>query len=458
MKRPHVLCPRTIPALVLGAALAATAPGGARGQELSATGRPERVVIPDTLHLGELQDAAVRTDPRALELDLRAAQSELRMRNLAAERLPALVGEGQAQYQSDVIRLPVQLPGGARVPSPPNDTYDAHVGARQSIFDPTLAPRRAVERSRLAESQAEVHSALFQLRGEVSENFFTASMLQARSREIAAAIGGLEARLAEARIRVNEGAALPSDTATIAAALLRRGQDAAEARADQGAALARLADITGEPIAHDDVLSIPHLGAAAARAREALEQPAGFRERPEFEQFAAAKEVLAQQARVETAAEKPSLSAFARAGYGRPGLNMLGEGFDGYWVAGVQVKWAPWSWGATGRDREVLELQQRIVATSEASFASRIRRAVQGDIATIDRLEGTIDIDERIVALRERVERETGVRLREGVATGAEYVDRNTELLTARITRAAHQVELARAQAHLLTTLGVEVR
>ena len=40
------------------------------------------------------------------------------------------------------------------MPTPPHDTYDAHVKARQRIFDPTLGGRRGVERAQLAESEA----------------------------------------------------------------------------------------------------------------------------------------------------------------------------------------------------------------------------------------------------------------------------------------------------------------
>jgi hypothetical protein len=50
------------------------------------------------------------------------------------------------------------------------------------------------------------------------------------------------------------------------------------------------------------------------------------------------------------------------------------------------------------------------------------------------------------------------VRLQEGVVTASEYLDRNAELLQARFARAGHEVELAQAGAHFLTTLGLEVR
>ena len=61
------------------------------------------------------------------------------------------------------------------------------------------------------------------------------------------------------------------------------------------------------------------------------------------------------------------------------------------------------------------------------------------------------------VALREAILRETAVRFAEHVVTSAELIDRETDLLEARVARATHRVELARARAGFLTLLGLEL-
>jgi len=190
-----------------------------------------------------------------------------------------------------------------------------------------------------------------------------------------------------------------------------------------------------------------------ARVREA----SATRARPEYEQFERTRALLAAERAAASARDLPRLSAFGRAGYGRPGLNPFSREFTSYWLAGVVVEWTPWSWGTTGRDREVLALQQQLVATEEAAFRESIDRGTIRDLATVDRLERALGEDDAIIALREQVLRETQLRFREGVVTSAEYVDRQTDLLGARLTRASHRVELAQARAHYLTTLGVEV-
>jgi outer membrane protein TolC len=408
----------------------------------------------DSLRLGELHQAAVARDPRQPQFQLLASRTSLRLRNLSAERLPSISAGAQAQYQSDVFAGP-SLPGGASFPSPARDSYDSRISLEQPILDPTIGPRRKVEEAALAESEARLLSSLFGLREEVNEAFFSAALLNEREAIVAATMAELEQRLGEARVRVREGASLPGDTAAIQATLLERQQDQAEIAADRRAALIRLAELTGQPVAETDPVSLPDLAAEVLEARRGM---ADLRARPEYLEFARMRERLASQEDVTASALRPQLSAFGRVGYGQPGLNPVGDTFDAYYLAGLQVRWAPWNWGSTGRDRQALELEREIVATEEAAFTNRLVRAVQLDLAAMDRLDGALLLDDRIVDLRERVERESRLRFQEGVVTATEYLDRSTETLQARLARATHRIERVRARARFLTTLGVEIR
>ena len=407
----------------------------------------------DSLRLREVTTAAINADPRQRQIGLQASASDLRVRNILATRLPQISANGQAQYQSTVTRIAVPIPGIA-IPSPSRDTYDAHVNAQESIFDPTLSSKEALERAQLAESQAGVRASVFGRRQEANDAFFAAATLQQRIGEIGLAITDLESRRQEAVIRFREGAALPSDTAVVAATLLQRRQDLYQARADQAGALERLSDLIGREVPTTTTAVVPNLDAAVTSALGRLGQ---LRDRPEYEQFRATRDRLAKQGQLESAQDKPRMSAFGRVGYGRPGLNMLSSSFDAYWLGGVQVQWSPWNWGTTDRDRQALEIQRQIVATNEASFTESLQRGIRQAIATIAGLDSSLVLDDEIVALRERIEAETRVKLNEGVATAADYADRSTDVLSARLTRIQHRVQRAQAQANLLTTLGVEV-
>ena len=404
---------------------------------------------PDTLHLSTLERAAMAADPRAAQVALQRARTALRLRSLAAERMPALEVDGQGQYQSAVTAVPVRLPN-LSIPTPPHDTYDAYLRAQERLFDPTLAPRRAVERAQLAQSEAQIGTTLYGLRQQVDDAFFTAISLTSRTDELNAAITDLQAQLAVARERVRAGAALAGEADAIEAQLLARGEDVRAAAADRQAALAVLGDLTGRPIGAREVLALPGVDSAAPLPSV----DASMRERPEYTAFARTRDLLRAQEAVITAQEQPRVSAFGRFGYGRPGLDMLSDRFQSYWLAGIQVQWTPFTWGTSARDREALEVQRRMTSADEAAFTASLRRALVRDSAAVARLAGTLATDDRIIALREQVLTEARAQFREGVITAAQYVDRETDLLQAHLDRAAHRVALARARAEMATIIG----
>jgi outer membrane protein TolC len=409
----------------------------------------------EPLQLRALQQQALNADPRARELRLEAAKTEFRTRNILASRLPVITLNGQAQYQSDVPTPPSLLPSGQPLFAAPKDTYDAYFRVDQSLIDPTIGSRRAVERAQLDEAEARVRTALFGLRQEVNDVFFAAALLQERASALAATIGDLETRLRETAARVREGTALIDDASAVEATLLQRQQEAAEIQANRHAALARLGELIHRNIAENDILALPELAAEVATARTTF---ADLRARPEYLQFSSARDRLARQQDLATAQDRPRMSAFARAGYAKPGLNFVNDRFETYGLAGVQLQWKVWTWGTTNREREALGVQQQIAQADEAAFTDGLHRAVEGDLANVDRLSVVLDLDDRIVTLRENIERGTQARFREGVVTAADYLDRSTEILEARFARAGHRVELAQASARFLTTVGLEVR
>lgn len=439
----------TRPAAFIAVFALAAAARAARAQQSDA------VTLARSFELAALQQAAIDADPRAREFQLLASQSDLRTRNIAAERLPAVSVDGQAQYQSDVPRAPFSLPNGQALFSAPKATYDASVEVDQRLVDPGVGAQARLERAQLAEQQARVRTTLFGLRQQVNDAFFAAAALQERAGALNAAIADLEGRLRETAARVRDGAALPADAAAVEATLLQRRQDASQTAADRRAALARLARLADQPIADSDTLQLPDLAEQVVRARSAADP---LRARPEYALFASTRDRLASQQNAAGVEDAPRVSAFGRVGYGKPGLDFIRDEFESYGLAGLRLQWKAWTWGSAGREQQALALQQRIVDADEQAFTRSVDLANQNDLETIDRLREALALDDRILALRDQVERSMAVRFQEGVVTASDYLDRQSELLQARFARAGHRVELAQASARLLTTLGLEVR
>jgi outer membrane protein TolC len=405
------------------------------------------------LELTDLYRAAEAADPRVRELPLLERQWMLRDTNVSVLRLPAVAVEGQSQVQSDAPIAPIAV-GGRPLFSAPKSTVDALLRVEQRLFDPTISAQAALLRAQLAEDQSRVRASVYGVRQRVDEAFFAAAALEQRAGVLAASATELDARLRETTARVREGTALQADAAVVEATLLQRREEEDELRTNRQAALARLATIVGRAIDADATIALPDLEAATRQTRSQLPD---LRTRPEFTQFARTRERLVRQRELTAAQTQPKITAFGRVGYGRPGLNFIRDEFESYGVGGVRLQWNAWSWGATRRDVEATGLQADIIAAEEAAFARSIVESTRGDLATIDRLERALETDRRIVDLRIEVERSARARMTEGVMTAADYLARDAELLQARFTQAAHEVELAQARARLLTTAGVEI-
>jgi len=430
----------TTRAAAVALCLATLAPSAAAGQ--------------DTLRLGYLHRAAREGDPRLAQLGLLESVTALRLSTLSTERRPQLALNGNAVHQSDVTQVSLNLPG-ASPPVPPRDRWQATLDVQQLLLDGgTVAARRGVERARLAESSAAVEAALYRLSIEVNAAFFAAHLQQERTREFDALLVDLDARLAVARARVVNGTALPRDTSAILAERLRAVSARAEASASLAASLAVLARFARRQVQPDVVLALPELAgpvnAARASMRERLPQ-----QRPEFAHFERTRERLDREVALTAVENRPRISAFGQAGLGRPGLNQFRTDPDEFWQAGLRVEWRPLTWGSAGRSAEVLRLQQRVVATEERAFADQLARAVETDVADMDRLAVTLETDRQVVGLRMDIERQARAQFTEGAITAAEYVETRTDVLEANLALQRHRAELAYAQARYLTTLGL---
>lgn len=401
----------------------------------------------DSLRLADLLAGLEKSDRRAAQLPMLREQSSLRTQSLDRELLPSLSALATGQYVSDVPSI-----GG--VPMVPYQQYDAYITVRQRLFDPSRGARRAVEDAQLDEAEARLRGLLWQQRQQVSDAFFTLIALDAERTTLSAGLAELETQRRLAATRLAAGASLASELALLDAELLRRRQTLDEIDANRSATRAVLGSLSGTSLGASSTLALPNVASRATEARLALDT---LRARSEYAQFAGTRSVLAARATQLHRTDLPRLSAFARSGYGRPGINPLARDFQGYWIAGLQLEWTPQLWGATSRDAEVQQLQQRIVASEEAQFREQLLRSVQRDLAAMDRLERSLATDDEIVALHERVVAETRRRFAEGSVTAGELVDRETDLVTARTARELHRVRLAESRARFLITVGQEI-
>jgi outer membrane protein TolC len=413
---------------------------------------PAQAATTDSLRLPALYRLAEQSDRRTPQVALLAEQSAARQRTLRREVLPTVSGTALAQYLSDVPQVRLPGGGGAAGIGPTNEQFDGYLTVRQSLFDPTRRLRSRVEDAQLAESQSNVSSALWSQRQQVNDAFFALALNAEQQRAIEATLVDLKERRRIAVLRRDNGAGLAGEVAVLDAELLRRQQALTELVATQAATRDVLSSLISRPIDERAAPALPN-----ALIADGVALPGVARDRQEFTQFARTRDVLGTREQLASRALLPKVSAVARTGYGRPGINALRGTFGAYSVLGMQVDWAPWNWGATQRDRAITAAQSRIVASNESHFAAALERAARADRGRIEALEHARAADDTIVALREAVLRETRLRFDEQDVSAAEFVSRSVDLLQATLDRDTRRIRLAEARARYFTTIGREL-
>ncbi len=420
---------------------------------------------PDTVGLARLRAAAEARDPRTVQPEILERATRLRIEAIRTEALPQLALTGQATVQSDVPEIPLTIPDGTS-PAPPKEQGRVQVEADWAVYDGGRRGLRVdLEEARLEEQTAGVAVALYGLREATTEAFFGALLLQSRAATLRLAAADLDARLRLLRAQAEDGAALAASADAVEAEFIRVRQEADEAEAARRAAITVLEDLTGYPLSSADSLVFPALDASISQGAEwgavlseedladALGEVGG---RPEFARFGAQVRRAETEARLAGAATRPTVSVFGQAGVGRPSpFDFLSDDVSEYALVGVRVRWAPFDWGRRRREAEAARLQGAVAQTEADALARRLRRDIEDDLAQIDRLRQALPLDDRAVALREEALRVAARQLDEGVLLADVYTDRLTDLAEARLARERHRIELVRAQARALSTLGL---
>lgn len=420
---------------------------------------------PRVVSLFDLHERALAIDPRAEQAELLRRATGLRIENTHASRRPSFLLRGDASYQSEVTQIPLTLGGGQSIPEPPKDRYEASLETNWALWDGGLATAtRETERARLTSDLAAVDAELHSVRVEVTDAFFAALILQEQVAETGLFLEDLRTRLDEVRAVIEQGLRPPGDSAVIRAELLQAEQSRDALRHELDVALDFLQRLTGTEIASEDRLLVPDLTDQVGRhsfdpAADGRSQiPSSLRVHPQFAVFDAQRGATDRQIDLLAVGGRPRVSIFGQLSLGSPGYRQFTSDPHEYWRAGIGVQWTPWTWGTRGREVEEIRIRQQVIDTRESSFSERMLRALQRPLRAIAYMRSALESDEAIIALREDIEQDALSRFAERAISAASYADARTDVQQARIARTRHRVELARAQAHYLITLGAELR
>lgn len=382
--------------------------------------------------------------PLAKQNELLQEKSNLDIDALNKGKLPKIDLNAQATYQSEVTQLPISLPN-VTVTPPNKDQYKATLDFNQLLYNGSLINATTkIKEAQTKIQQQQLEVSLYQLKTKINQLYFSILLLQERNSLLIAKDEQLDSKIKEVKVGVKFGAILPSSEKVLQAEKLKIKQQETEVNFDKKTALKSLSSLTYSTINEKATLIRPKTVTAFNVDNS----------RPELRLFDLQNEQINLSKNLISKSNLPRVNAFGQAGYGNPGLNMLDNSFQPFYMFGVKANWNVFDWNKSKTEQQALSISEAIVATEKETFVLNTSMQVQEMENEIKKTEAVITTDSEIISLREYVVNSSDSQLKNGVITASEYLVELTNLFEAKTNQKLHEIQLALAKANYQVLKG----
>ena len=395
------------------------------------------------LTLDECQRKARENYPVIKRYDLIEQSKNYNLSNAGKGYLPQLQVNARATYQSDVVSLPIELPG-ITVPSLPKDQYQAVVDLSQIIWDGGMinSQKKVIQaNSEVENRQLEVE--MYAIEDRVNQMYFGIILFDNRLEQNRIFSEELERNYKTVSEYLKNGIANQADLDAVRVEQLNAIQTKTQLQSTKTAYMEMLSIIIGEKIDINTVFTKPVTD-------DAFLSPAN--NRPELLLFEAQKDLFDSQKAVIKSSYMPKLGVFLQGGIGRPGLNMLSGTWDPFYIGGVRLNWNFSSLYTKDNDLKKIEINKNTVDTHRDLFLYNIKLIESRQNADIIRIKELMKQDEEIIALRENIRKSAEAKVANGTGTVTDLMREMTLEDLARQTKAAREIDLLTAIYNLKNT------
>lgn len=383
------------------------------------------------LTIEDCYDKARQNYPLIKQKELVAKSKEFTIENVKSGLLPQISLMGQASYQSEVTRLP----GPAVLVEPlSKDQYKVYIDVNQSIYDGGVVKKNSAlqETASLVEDQ-KLEVELYKIKERINQIYFGALLINEQIAQIDLVKKDIETSLLKMESAIRNGTAFRTNADILQAEVLKTDQRAVELKAARKSYLDMLGMFIHQSLNERTVLQKPQ---ALAIQNEPIIS------RPEISLYNYQSQLYAAQQQVTNTRVVPRVSLFAQGGYGRPGLNMLLNEFDTYYLGGIRFSWNLGGYYNANRDKQILDLNLQSVNQQKETFLFNTQLSVQQQNNELSKLSELIQIDEKLIELRVRIKSTAKSQLDNGVITANDYLRELNAEDQAKQNLSVHQIQL----------------
>ncbi|CAM3654895.1 TolC family protein [Flavobacterium gelidilacus] len=381
--------------------------------------------------------------PLAKQNELLQQKANYETEVLNKAKLPTIGLNAQATYQSAVTQLPISLPNVTINPLN-KDQYRATVDVNQLLYNGGMIDANVqLKEVQTKVQQQQVAVNLYPLKSKVNYYFMSVLLLQDQKELLLSKKNQIGEKIKEVKTAVKYGALLPSSEQTLEAELLKIDQQLIENDFQHIENIQNLASLTSTSISNNVELTRPIIDNSKNGNR------------PELVLFDLQQQQIDQSKTIISKSNLPKLNAFGQAGYGNPGLNMLENSFQSFYMVGLKMNWNVFDWNKTKAEKQALDIAKEVVNSEKETFELNYSMQVKEIETQINKIEKIIEIDENSITLREEILKVSDSQLKNGVITTSDYLVELTQLYDAKTNQKVHQTQLELAKVNYQIIKGL---
>ncbi|MFZ4401070.1 MAG: TolC family protein [Bacteroidales bacterium] len=402
-------------------------------------------VYAQTIDIQMLYQKAIQNYPLAKQKETLANIGELKIKSLNMNYLPQVNINGQLSYQSEVTKLPIKLPF-VSIPETSKDMYKLTLDVNQLIWDGGMnSSQKKLEEINTLSEQQNLEIELYKLKERVNLFYFNCLMLQQNIELLEISQKDIQAKLLKIESAVKNGVQNESNADNLKAEIIKIEQKIIEANSGKLASILMLSELCGVEITDNSKFYLPEL---------ALNSTSFENLRPELKSFELNKNKLSITSSVLSSKLMPKIYSFGQLGYGRPGLNMLSNDFQSFYMVGAKLSWNIWNWNQTKTDRKIIELQKDLINIAKDTYQKNSKISYQRDLAEMDKFSALMLKDLEIIDLRTKIAKNSSSQFDNGYITSSDYLNDVNAATQSKINYEMHRIQLIKAKCDYLVNSG----
>ena len=385
-----------------------------------------------TVTLEECQTMARENYPAISRFSIIEQSKNYTLANANKAYLPQLSLEAKATYQSDVITIPLDMPG-IEIPVPDKDQYQIVAQANQIIWDggKIAAKKEMIEAGAVVEEKT-LETELYSLRERVNQLYFGILLVQEQLKQQVVMEEELQRNHDIVESYVENGIANQADLSTVKIEMLKAGQQRIQMESAQTAYLQMLSILIGNKISKETEFVKPSVS---------NDNSSVIIKRPELELFSAQEATIDAQTNELKSTIMPAIGAFVQGGYGKPGLNMLQNEFDAFFLGGVKLSWNFGSLYTYKNSVRSNELKKLNIDTQRDTFTHNLNMQISQQQNEIEKYRKTMKDDEEIIRLQQQIKDAAEAKVENGAMTVSDMLKELTALDMAKQAKLLHEIQ-----------------